>query len=103
MIRRPPRSTLFPYTTLFRSARPLATVSPSARMMSDVLKELEQQAKALTPEERARLAEVLLESLQDAPMAEIQAAWDREVEQRVAAYDRGELQTFSAEDVFAEA
>src|SRR2546425_6549733 len=29
MIRRPPRSTLFPYTTLFRSARP--TVSPSAR------------------------------------------------------------------------
>src|SRR5256885_16405843 len=25
MIRRPPRSTLFPYTTLFRSVRPLAT------------------------------------------------------------------------------
>src|SRR3712207_8734318 len=24
MIRRPPRSTLFPYTTLFRSARPVA-------------------------------------------------------------------------------
>ena len=71
--------------------------------MADVLKELEQQAKALTPEERARLAEVLLESLQDAPIAEIEAAWDREIEQRVAAYDRGELQTVSAEDVFAEA
>src|SRR5438552_14152581 len=26
MIRRPPRSTLFPYTTLFRSARALSTV-----------------------------------------------------------------------------
>src|SRR5260221_3337555 len=25
MIRRPPRSTLFPYTTLFRSARPVRT------------------------------------------------------------------------------
>src|SRR3712207_7484991 len=25
MIRRPPRSTLFPYTTLFRSAKPVAT------------------------------------------------------------------------------
>src|SRR3712207_6954870 len=25
MIRRPPRSTLFPYTTLFRSSKPLAT------------------------------------------------------------------------------
>ena len=71
--------------------------------MADVLKELEQQAKALTPEERARLAEVLLESLQDAPIAAIEAAWDREIEQRVAAYDRGELQTVSAEDVFAEA
>ncbi|OGA74443.1 MAG: addiction module antitoxin RelB [Betaproteobacteria bacterium RIFCSPLOWO2_12_FULL_65_14] len=71
--------------------------------MSDTLKELEQQAQALTPEERARLAEVLLESLQGAPLAEIEAAWDREIEQRVAAYDRGELQTFSAEDVFAEA
>jgi len=71
--------------------------------MADVLKELEQQAKALTPEERARLAEVLLESLQDAPIAEIEAAWDREIEQRVAAYDRGELQTISAEEVFAEA
>src|SRR5258705_2450216 len=26
MIRRPPRSTLFPYTTLFRSLRPVASV-----------------------------------------------------------------------------
>jgi putative addiction module component (TIGR02574 family) len=71
--------------------------------MPDTLKELEEQVRALTAEERARLAEVLLESLQDAPIAEIEAAWDAEIEQRIAAYDRGELQTFSAEDVFAEA
>jgi putative addiction module component (TIGR02574 family) len=71
--------------------------------MPDTLKELEEQARALTAEERARLAEVLLESLQDAPIAEIEAAWDAEIEQRIAAYDRGELQTFWAEDVFAEA
>ena len=71
--------------------------------MADILKELERQAKALTPEERARLAEVLLESLQDAPLADIEAAWQHEIEQRVAAYDRGELQTISAEEVFAEA
>src|SRR3712207_7036605 len=31
MIRRPPRSTLFPYTTLFRSARPKETASISMR------------------------------------------------------------------------
>jgi putative addiction module component (TIGR02574 family) len=71
--------------------------------VGDILKELEEQAKALTPEERARLAEVLLESLQEAPIAEIEAAWDREIEERVAAYDRGELKTVSAEEVFAEA
>ncbi|MDE2181114.1 MAG: addiction module protein [candidate division NC10 bacterium] len=71
--------------------------------MSHTLKDVEKQAKSLTAEERAQLAEVLLESLQDAPLAEIEAAWDREIEERAAAYDRGELQTISAEDVFAEA
>src|SRR5471032_3567319 len=30
MIRRPPRSTLFPYTTLFRSQRPVAIAPPGA-------------------------------------------------------------------------
>src|SRR5215210_8514675 len=30
MIRRPPRSTLFPYTTLFRSSRPRRRTAPSA-------------------------------------------------------------------------
>src|SRR3712207_7537722 len=40
MIRRPPRSTLFPYTTLFRSQRPaLAAVAADepARLRSEVL------------------------------------------------------------------
>lgn len=71
--------------------------------MSTTLKELEEQARSLSAEERARLAEMLLESLREAPLAEIEAAWDREIEARAAAYDRGELQTFSAEDVLAEA
>src|SRR5690349_22523553 len=31
MIRRPPRSTLFPYTTLFRSARATQTCTPPPR------------------------------------------------------------------------
>ncbi|MCX7139353.1 MAG: addiction module protein [Proteobacteria bacterium] len=49
------------------------------------------------------VADVLLESLRDAPVAEIEAAWDLEIEKRIAAFDRGELATFSAEEVFAEA
>lgn len=71
--------------------------------MSDTLKVLEAQARALSPEERARLAETLLESLRDAPLAEIEKAWEVEIAERIAAYDRGELPTFSAESVFAEA
>lgn len=71
--------------------------------MADSLKEIEERAKSLTAEERARLAEILLESLEQPAAQELRAAWDREIAQRVAAYDRGELQTLSAEDVFAEA
>src|SRR2546422_10375887 len=35
MIRRPPRSTLFPYTTLFRSPTVIAGVSPKARIAQE--------------------------------------------------------------------
>src|SRR5258708_18732452 len=35
MIRRPPRSTLFPYTTLFRSGRPLGLLGLLARGVHD--------------------------------------------------------------------
>lgn len=71
--------------------------------MSDTLKDLEAQARSLSPEERAQLAEMLLESLRDAPLAEIEMAWEAEIAERVTAYDRGQLPTFSAESVFAEA
>src|SRR5687768_17995094 len=33
MIRRPPRSTLFPYTTLFRSVRDMAAIYPDAALV----------------------------------------------------------------------
>src|SRR3712207_9330609 len=35
MIRRPPRSTLFPYTTLFRSPGLVMTVTPGSRQILD--------------------------------------------------------------------
>jgi putative addiction module component (TIGR02574 family) len=71
--------------------------------MSITLAEVEEQARKLAPEDRARLAEALLESLQSAPLADLQAAWAREIEARVAAYERGESEVFAAEEVFAEA
>jgi hypothetical protein len=45
----------------------------------------------------------MLDSLQETPSAEIDAARDREIEARVAAYERGESATLAAEDVLAEA
>jgi putative addiction module component (TIGR02574 family) len=71
--------------------------------MSTLLSTLEQQARTLAPEERARLAEMLLESLHDSDLGEIEVEWQREIEQRVAAYDRGETQVFLAQEVFAAA
>jgi putative addiction module component (TIGR02574 family) len=71
--------------------------------MAASLSELVRQAQSLSAEDRARLAEVLLESLQGTCFSDVEAAWQREIEARVAAYDRGDLQAFPAEDVFAEA
>lgn len=37
------------------------------------------------------------------PLSEIETEWEREIEKRVAAFDRGELQAYPTEGVFAEA
>ena len=70
--------------------------------MSASLKQIEDQARSLTPEDRAKLAESMLESLHS-PLAEIENAWNEEIERRVAAFDRGEIPAYQSEDVFAEA
>ena len=71
--------------------------------MAVSLEEIEQQARGLTAEERAKLAEMMLESLHIPIAADIESAWAREIEDRVAAFDRGETPAYAAEDVFAEA
>lgn len=70
--------------------------------MNTSLKQIEEEALNLDPEERAKLAEAMLESL-SVPIAEIEDAWTQEIEQRIAAYDRGDIPSYPAEDVFAEA
>ena len=71
--------------------------------MPDLVAELAEKARGLTAEERSRLVDLLLESLHESPLAEVEAAWTTEIERRVAAHERGEVETFDAEDVFAEA
>lgn len=71
--------------------------------MTFSLVEIEQHAALLTPSERAKLAEFLLESLQSPVDVDTQRDWDAEIAQRVSAYENGETVTFSADVVFAEA
>ena len=71
--------------------------------MTDLVAELAERGRSLALEDRSRLVELLLDSLHEPPLAEIEAAWDKEIERRIAAYERCEVETFAAEDVFAEA
>ena len=55
--------------------------------MKDQLVELVERGKALAPKDRSRLVDLLLESLHEARLGEVEAAWDEEAERRLAAYD----------------
>ena len=60
--------------------------------MHDQVTELAQRGKALLPEERSRLVDILLESLHEPAIAEVEAAWEVEIERRLAEHDRGDDQ-----------
>lgn len=69
--------------------------------MSDLIAELSAQAKALPPEERARLAEELLASL-DPHETEVEAAWDEELRRRIDEVERGTVELIPADQAFAQ-
>jgi putative addiction module component (TIGR02574 family) len=71
--------------------------------MPDTAAELAHRAMRLPPDERERLVDALLESLNAPAAAELDAAWTAEIERRLAAYDRGEVEALSADEVFAKA
>jgi putative addiction module component (TIGR02574 family) len=58
-------------------------------------------ARRLPAKERAALVDELLRS-PDKPDAEVDALWAKEAEERLAAYDRGDIEAIDAEVVFAE-
>jgi putative addiction module component (TIGR02574 family) len=69
--------------------------------MSDLVAELSAQAKALPPEERARLAEELLASL-DPHERDVEAAWDGELRRRIDEVERGTVQLVSPDQAVAQ-
>ena len=65
----------------------------NSRILTEIL--------ALPPNERAELAERILDSLGEEPSEERIARWASETESRLDAIGRGELRTRSAEEVFS--
>ena len=67
-------------------------IRKSAKVVSDAL--------SLPPRSRAKLAEQLLESLDEPKQKEIDRLWADEVEDRIDAYERGELRAIPGQEVF---
>ena len=70
--------------------------------MPDVVLELAERSRALNPQERARLVDLLLATLDDPAASELSEAWNREIERRIAAYKAGQVDPFDLEEVLAE-
>ncbi len=71
--------------------------------MPDLVIELAERGCTLPIDDRSRLVEMLLESMHEPSLSEIEEAWNQEISRRMGAYNRGEVETFSAEEVFAAA
>lgn len=71
--------------------------------MTDVVVDLARRGRALAPEDRERLVDLLLDSLEEAPDPAVEEAWRLEIRRRVAAYEHGEAILFDADEVMAEA
>jgi putative addiction module component (TIGR02574 family) len=60
------------------------------------------EALELPPLERAELVENILSSFEFKSREAIDALWAAEAEDRIEAFDRGEITTLSADEVFAD-
>jgi putative addiction module component (TIGR02574 family) len=69
--------------------------------MSTLLDDLERQARALTPREKATLARILIEGLDPTLDAEVEQLWIAEAQRRYEAFLRGELEALPGDEVMA--
>ena len=70
--------------------------------MSESVETIVAEAVRLPPDQRLTLAHKILSSVEPEPSLETEAAWDREIRERMARYDAGELRAIPAAEVFAE-
>jgi putative addiction module component (TIGR02574 family) len=69
--------------------------------MPDLVIELSQRARELVPEDRARLAEELLASLEGDLEPQVDAAWDEALLKRIGEIESGAVKLVPADEVFA--
>ncbi len=69
--------------------------------MFKFIAELTQRAREHSSEDRARLAEELLASLEGDIDPEVDAAWDAELRRRIVAVESGSAQLLPTNEVFA--
>ena len=71
--------------------------------MSATFDELSSKAMSLSPIERARLADLMVESLDAAPLTEVDQAWIALAQRRALEVREGTAKTYSADAVINEA
>ena len=69
--------------------------------MTERTSQLLREALALPADERAELVDRVLDSLDSEARRAVDDAWAAEAEDRIDAYDRGDLASSPASDVFA--
>jgi Putative addiction module component len=70
--------------------------------MSGQGRQVLEQALSVSPEERLKVAELLLSNLDSPIQPSIDSLWAAEAEDRIDAFDRGEVQGVPASDVLDE-
>jgi putative addiction module component len=71
--------------------------------MSKAFDEIAKEAIELSREQRNNLVSLLLQLNEDSPDEGVNAAWEREIMERIRAVDDGELEGISFEDVMRDA
>jgi len=68
--------------------------------MSNVLSEIEEKVRALSPEDRLELIRKLIADLDGPPDADVDRAWVAEAKRRHQEINEGKVQTIPGEQVF---
>jgi len=71
--------------------------------MSALLDELEKQSRLLTPQEKATLARILIEGLDESTVGDVEQLWIAESQRRYESYLKSEIEAHPGDEVMSRA